>query len=34
MPGAAFFLAAIVLGVAWVIAIRHARRVHAEPAAA
>jgi len=34
MPGAAFFLAAIVLGVAWVIAIRHARRVAVEPAAA
>jgi len=34
MPGAAFFLAAIVLGVAWVIAIRHARRVAAQPAAA
>jgi DHA1 family tetracycline resistance protein-like MFS transporter len=33
MPGAAFYLAAIVLFVAWVIAMRHARRV-AEPAAA
>jgi DHA1 family tetracycline resistance protein-like MFS transporter len=34
MPGAAFFLAAIVLGVAWIIAMRHARRAHAEPAVA
>jgi DHA1 family tetracycline resistance protein-like MFS transporter len=34
MPGAAFFLAAGVLAVAWVIAMRHARRAHAVPAAA
>jgi DHA1 family tetracycline resistance protein-like MFS transporter len=34
MPGAAFFLAAIVLAVAWIIAMRHARRAPAEPAAA
>ncbi|GAB6195596.1 TCR/Tet family MFS transporter [Lysobacter xanthus] len=35
LPGAAFFLAAIVLSVAWFVAVRHARRAAAvEPAAA
>ncbi|WP_133500869.1 TCR/Tet family MFS transporter [Cognatilysobacter terrigena] len=36
LPGAAFFLAAIVLSVAWMIAVRHARRhaAAAEPATA
>ena len=36
LPGAAFFLAAVVLSIAWMIAVRHARRhaAAAEPAAA
>ena len=33
LPGAAFFLAAVVLSVAWIIAVRHARRHAAQQAA-